>query len=783
MKQNILIAASLACTLSTFAHDFEVDGIYYNKLSEQSVEVTFKGNNADEYSDEYSGIVVLPETVTYKDTIYTVTEIGYDAFKNNTNVTSVTIPTYISSVNPAFEGCISLTSVTWNAKKCTDFYEKTPFRFGNTYNVARQITSFTIGEKVEHLPNYLCFGGMRFAEIKIPQSVQSIGKYAFSSCSNLISVVIPDKVTIINQNTFSFCESLESITLNEKLQKIDEYAFYNCKSLTTITIPDNVTHIGFAAFIECSLSSITIGKSVKQIDTSYGEYLTRTNYTGDIASWCDIHFGMAGYNPLYHSKELYINDIKITEINIPEGVDSIQSFAFVNASKFTKLTIPNSVVFIGESAFENCSGLVGELIIPNNVVAIEESAFAGCSGFIGDLKIPDNITTIHDYTFNKCSGFNGKLILPLNLSTICWGAFQECTNLTGELLLPNTLVTIEENAFRDCSSLSGDLNIPNSVTLLDNYVFYGCCKLERIVGFPSTLTSIPQYTFAHCSNLSSVIIPDNITTIDKGAFEYCSKLSSIIIPKSVTQISEYAFSQSGLIHIEIPDNVISIGKGVFSDSSIKSTTIGTGITKIAQSCFARCKNLEHIVIPDNITEIGNDAFRSCSSLSSIISHATNPPVINSSWTFAQISPQASLSVPCGTLEAYQAASYWCDFMNMTEGVGFLLSLKSEDEAMGSVQITQESTCEDNQAIFEAQPASGYKFVAWNDGNTDNPRTVEIIDDVEYIATFEKSGSTTAINDIAIENISGVQKILENGTIYILRNGEKYTVDGRKVSIM
>ena len=212
IKITLLLLALLLPATAT-AHDFEVDGIYYN-INGNEAEVTYKGTNASEYSNEYTGAVTIPATVTYNGTTYSVTSISRGAFYNCSDMTSVNIPNSVTSIGEmAFQYCDGLTGIS------------------------------------------------------IPNSVTSIGNYAFQYCSGLISVNISNSVTSIGSFTFYGCSRLTSVNIPNSVTSIGEMAFLLCRSLTSITIPNSVTSIGNLAFYYCtSLTSITISNSV----TSFG---------------------------------------------------------------------------------------------------------------------------------------------------------------------------------------------------------------------------------------------------------------------------------------------------------------------------------------------------------------------------------------------------------------------------------------------------------------------------------------------------------------------------------
>lgn len=345
-------------------------------------------------------------------------------------------------------------------------------------------------------------------------SVTSIGKNAFTDCSDITSITIPKSVTTFGESAFYNCKSLTFVNISDleiwcnisfnsesanplryahhlylngeeikdlvvpaNVTSIRNYAFQGCSGLTSVTIPNNVTSIGESAFDEChGLTSVNIS---------------------NLEAWCKISFSLYS-NPLRYAHHLYLNGEEIKDLVIPNSVTSILDHTFQGCSGLTSVTIQDNVTNIGKRTFKDCSGLTS-IPIPDNVTSIGEGAFSGCSG-LTSVTIPNSVMSIAAHTFHGCSSL---------------------TSVT----IPNSVKSINDNAFEGCTSLT-TITIPNSVIFLSFYAFCGCTGLTTIT-IPNSVKGIGKYAFEGCSNLALVTIGNGVSYIRERAFYNCPKLTAV----------------------------------------------------------------------------------------------------------------------------------------------------------------------------------------------------------------------------------------------------------------
>ena len=721
----LALLMSMAASVAS-AHDFEVDGIYYRITSSSSpytVEATYRGRYYYYYSNEYTGSVTIPESVTYNSTTYSVTSIGEWAFYDCYGLTSVTIPNSVTSIGgSAFSGCSSLTSVSIpnsvtsignSAFHGTAWYDNQPDGLVYVGKVAYKYkgtmpegTSIVLEEGTVGIAGSTFSGCSGLTSIIIPNSVTSIGAGVFSSCSGLETIVVNSGNTvydsregcnaIIETASNTLIAGCKNTIIPNNVTSIGNSAFVSCSGLTSVTIPNSVTSIGEGAFYYCSgLTSVTIPNSVNSIGENafrMCDGLKKAEFAS-IESLCGISFADHNANPLSYAHHLYIDGSEVTDLVIPNSVTSISSYAFDGCSGLTSITIPNSVTSIGTQAFYACSGLIS-VTIPNSVTSISSYLFSGCSG-LTSIDIPNSVTSIGESAFLGCSSLTA-ITIPTSMTSIGYRAFYGCSGLTS-VTIPSSVTSIGSEAFHSCTGLTS-VSIPNSVTSIGNYAFLRCSSLTSVT-IPNSVTSIGSQAFMDCSSLETIVVNSGNTVYDSR--EGCN---AIIKTASNTLIW-------GCKNTIIPNSVKSIDNSAFSGcTGLTSVSIPNSVTSIGHYAFNGCTRLTSITIPNSVTSIGERAFYSCSALADVYCFATDVPIAD--YSSFETPASLTLHVPASSLEAYKTTNPWSNF-------GTIVALT--DEEVGVKTIDNEQLTIDNvydlSGRQQRKMQKGINIIRMSDGTT------------------------------------------------------------------
>jgi hypothetical protein len=704
LLSGIALAFLLSATQSQAAVGdvFTDNNFKYTVLSEKGAVGTVSVGQRTDVS--LPGVLIIPGSVYHSSVTYAVTDIAEGGFYNCTGLGSVTIPMGVTILGDgAFSDCTGMTEISI-PEGVTRFGEEV---FANCYNLA----SITIPDSVIEMGDYPFYDCRNLTEIvvgnnnpifssldgvlfnkdrttllqcpggkdgvyTVPNSVTSIGDYAFEECGWLTKVVIPDSVTNIGVDVFYGCfilkeivvgnnnpnfSSLDGVLFNKDrtmlllcpegkngeytipngVITISDYAFSNCEFLTSMVIGDSVTEIGSNAFYLCSgLTSVVIGNGVTVIgDNAFSNCTSLMNLAiGN--SVTDI--GNYAFTICYSLKS----------VTIPNGVISIGNFAFSLCYDLEKITIPDSVTSLGEGAFRYCSNL-SDISIPDELTNIGIDAFYECN------QLPLILFSIGGKTLVRYSESNmaAEYSIPTSVDYIANAAFAYNEYLE-KVTIPENVTYVGRYAFLYCAALA-DISIPDILTDFGADAFYGCDQLPPILfsdggktlvryletitateySVPAGVTSIADVAFAFCENLVSVTIPESVTSIGDYAFWDCYGLTNISLPDTITRFGINAFygcdklppvlfSVGGKIlfvysylntepDYSIPEGVVTIADGAFAYCDyLVNLTLPESLTRIENYAFWYCPGMAEITFPESVTSLGSWAFYGCSSLTS-----------------------------------------------------------------------------------------------------------------------------------------------------------------------
>ena len=511
-----------------------------------------------------------------------------------------------------------------------------------------------------------------FDELQYFIGLSSIGEYAFYYCTGLTSITLPNSLTSIGNYAFNNCHELTGdLVIPNSVTTIGERAFYECTGFNgSITIGENVTNIGHYAFASCSnLTTLNYNAINSNASNAYMDY-------GWLEYCPNLHTLNIGENVQMIPDNAFYggwSDLSFTgDLVIPNSVTTIGENAF-RGNGFTSITIGGNVESIGNQAFYDCSSINLLYCLVETLPALGENVFQYVNQTI-PVYVPCNaVETYQNASWGGFSNFNGICggVIVVEAEPAAGGtttgagtyeAGQYCTvtatanagfafanwTVNGVIVSTNSEytfpiysdMTIVAHFVTDGNIVFADANVKSicvanwdansdgelsyaeaaSVTDLSNYFQYNSSitsfdELQYFIG----LSTIGDNAFYNCYGLTSIVLPNALTSIGNYALYGCYGLTSVVLPSSLTSIGNYAFYS--------------------------------------------CSGLTSIVLPSSLTTIGDYAFYYCSNIQSITSLALVPPTIMGYYTL-NYCYNKPLYIPCGTLEAYQNATYWSYFTNI-----------------------------------------------------------------------------------------------------------------------
>lgn len=609
-----------------------IDGVLFNK--DKTTLIKYPANKSD---SSYA----VPDSVT---------KIETSAFYECKNLTDVVVPSSVTSIGSnAFKLCDNLQSISLPFAGSSPESTGATAVFGYIFGYSTS-SEATVEGTTQQYSTENSSGSITYYHYNIPEKLTKVtitGAYpiasgAFYNCTGLKNVIIDKNVPSVGNGAFRNCSALESITIpfvgasasataheavfgyvfgymtseNYSEEGLTQqfyadslyYHYYIPEALIDVSI-DGVSSIPEKAFYGCNrIKSVTLSESIKNIagNAFFCSSLEKVNFTGTVSQWCNINFADAIANPLFYGNNFYINDVLVTELDIPDDITEIKNYAFTSAYCIEKLNFSDSVTTVGTNAFANCKGLT-ELEISDGITSLGANAFNGCHS-ITEITIGKGLSSIGDCALQRTGG---------ELSSI----------------------TVDEDN-KSFSSLYGVLFNKDKTEL----ILYPCAKAGTSYTVPDSVRKLGKSSFCNNENLLSIKLPDGLLEICDEAFDYSRMLKSIEIPASVDSIGEFAFANClELTTIALPDSMSYIGDCAFRYcDKLQEVVLPEGIEEIGQNMFGGCDSLTSVTIPSTVSYFDRDCFKNCKNLTDVYFNGTVQDWCNIEFhVFFIISPSAT----------------------------------------------------------------------------------------------------------------------------------------------
>lgn len=676
-----------------------VNDIYYMLYKDNTAEVTDGILN-------YTGDIIIPATISYKDVTYTVTAIANNAFADDNGVTSISIPATITKVGVgAFTDCEGLTAVhiTDIASWCNITFEN---RFDNPLYYAHhlylndvELKEMAIPAEVSSVANFAFYGCTSLTSVSMGDDVTSIGLAAFHDCTNLSSVSMTNSVTSIRGSAFSGCSSLTNLSLSSSLTSIMDYTFANCEKLGQIVIPLTVGSIGENAFKGCTnvTDIFCMAEAVPTISANSFDEIICTSATLFVPG-----ASLASYKSATTWKN-FIDIIPIAGTEVAEGSgtkdDPFNPYAAIkyvenlgaDVVSDEEIYIKGTIYYIkdefttryGNATFQ----ISGYGAKANDMFTAYRTLYVGNRNFVnGDKQIavgdeviicgkvkwyqgqtPETVERAsYIYSLN---GHTATISEPTGSGTSTDPYNAAAANAYIRSLSPNVVSTDEVYVKGKICAINNEFNV------FDNSaIFYlsddGTTTGDLFFAYRTQYLGGRNFTNGdqQIAVGDDVVVRGKVILYQGGlpeTYEYNSHIHSLngIMLADIDGIS-YAIN-TYTNTAEVLNGVTAYSGEVAIPSSITDDSQTYSVTSIGSTAFSGCSGLTAVTIPSTIGNIGEQAFFGCDALTTITSNIEEPTAIYNVFP-GTVLTTATLYVPYLKKAVYQAIVGWRDFSNIEE---------------------------------------------------------------------------------------------------------------------